>query len=114
MSGKIRGGLQSTRSVGKARVESGDCVLEGREVTLIKIDVEGFELQVLKGLERLIEEKRPKLLIETDELNGDEIGRFLSKFGYREVDEFRQYRALVNRFYVASNDANAQEHNTMC
>lgn len=40
-----------------------DDALEGKEVTFIKMDVEGAELQALKGCRRLITEQSPKLAI---------------------------------------------------
>jgi FkbM family methyltransferase len=60
---------------------------------LIKIDVEGFEMQVLQGLTRTIEEHRPFLILEL-------IDSHLSRAGTSaaEVSEFlltRGYRAFV-------------------
>ena len=40
-----------------------DDALEGERVTFIKMDVEGAELNALKGAERIIREQRPKLAI---------------------------------------------------
>lgn len=37
-----------------------------RKIDLIKIDVEGFELQVLKGAEKTIDQFHPKLFVELD------------------------------------------------
>lgn len=48
----------------------------------IKIDVEGFELEVLLGSERTIERSRPIMLVESVENDG-KIMKFVSKFGYK-------------------------------
>ncbi len=57
----------------------------------IKIDVEGFELEVLKGMENLLKINRPALLIETHIVKengteidmGDRVETFLNSLGYR-------------------------------
>jgi hypothetical protein len=46
----------------------------------IKIDIQGFELQALRGGHRTLERHRPALLIETP---GDEIIQYLSNFCYQ-------------------------------
>jgi FkbM family methyltransferase len=40
-----------------------DDVLHGQEVNLVKLDVEGAEIETLKGMERIIREQRPNLLV---------------------------------------------------
>jgi len=40
-----------------------------KEIDLIKIDVEGFEANVLKGAEVVCKEFRPKLFVEVDDVN---------------------------------------------
>ncbi len=70
---------------------SGMC--EIKEVSVIKIDVEGAELEVLKGGERTLRTERPALIIEIDDkllarndTNGDELRAYLRAIGYqREV-----------------------------
>jgi FkbM family methyltransferase len=48
----------------------------------IKIDVEGFELEVLLGGEKTIEKSRPIMLVESVEKDG-KIMAFVEKFGYK-------------------------------
>jgi FkbM family methyltransferase len=56
---------------------------EGLRVGLAKIDVEGYEDQVLKGMARVLEEHRPDLIIEcTPEGPNREIEEILAPLGY--------------------------------
>jgi len=54
-------------SYGKLELREGDQVIESdswKNIKLIKIDVEGFEKKVIKGLSRTIEEERPVIVCE--------------------------------------------------
>jgi FkbM family methyltransferase len=51
-------------------------------VSVIKIDVEGMELEVLQGAVHLIERDRPVLYIETVVLRRELFEKFLEPFGY--------------------------------
>ena len=54
-------------SYGKLELQEGDQVIESdswKDIKLIKIDVEGFEKKVIKGLTRTIEEERPVIVCE--------------------------------------------------
>ena len=60
-----------------------DSILFEQPVKAIKIDVEGMELDVLKGAKKLIEKDRPNLFIESH--NTEQfmlIYKFLEEFGY--------------------------------
>lgn len=53
-------------------------------VTLIKIDVEGMEAEVLRGAERILTKFKPLLYIENDRLESSEaLIRLIAGFGYR-------------------------------
>jgi len=59
-------------------------ISDTNDITLIKIDIEGFELEVIKGATRILSEQSPVIIAElaTDE----EFSSFLdevSKFGYK-------------------------------
>ena len=53
---------------------------------VIKIDVDGAEMKVLLGGERLIRQQRPVILIEVYERNADEVTKFLGALGYSLFD----------------------------
>jgi FkbM family methyltransferase len=50
---------------------------------LLKIDVEGAELQVLQGASSLLERVRPVLMLECQEANADAVTTLLHAHGYR-------------------------------
>lgn len=52
----------------------------------VKIDVEGFELNVLKGMKRILIQSKPDLWIEVDEENSTQVIDFLSELGYGIAD----------------------------
>ena len=60
------------------------------KVDLLKIDVEGWEMDVLEGATGLISEYHPKIIIETHSLMlKNEVIAFLELFGYKVVHEGR-------------------------
>ena len=77
----------------KVDIKVGDDLLEIQSLTrldLIKIDVEGFEFQVMKGLKATLEKFRPRIIFEYDvkywPANGQSISEcfdFLRKLDYR-------------------------------
>ncbi len=58
---------KGNKSYGKLELQAGDQAIESgswKGIKLIKIDVEGFEKKVIKGLTRTIEEERPVIVCE--------------------------------------------------
>ena len=66
-----------------------------KNVDLIKIDVEGFEMSVLKGGINMIKKFKPKLIIEThsEKLRNDVIN-FLEKLGYVKIKKGHTLRLI--------------------
>lgn len=61
-----------------------DLIGEKRRVSLVKIDVEGMEAEVLKGAIATIQESRPILYVENDRPEkSEELIRFIFGLGYR-------------------------------
>jgi FkbM family methyltransferase len=72
-----------------------------RPVSLIKIDVQGFELQVLHGARQLITRYKPVILLEHEDGNFESVGQALAT--KRELAQFfteQDYRV----FYVTRHD----------
>lgn len=66
----------------KVKVIRADSIIKTK-VDLIKIDVEGYELFVLKGLNKLLKKYRPQIIFEFNEDLFEEIHSYLSSFEYR-------------------------------
>ncbi|MEM5812002.1 MAG: FkbM family methyltransferase [Candidatus Aenigmatarchaeota archaeon] len=55
-------------------------------VSLIKIDVEGSELKVLKGSSRILKTYKPRIIVETHSKNlKNEVINFLKRFDYKPI-----------------------------
>ena len=69
-----------------------------KNVTFIKIDVEGYELEVLKGAKKTIEESYPDILVETHSGIGIEDVQALlpNKYSYEKVSFETHYLFTVN------------------
>jgi len=68
-------------------------------VDLIKIDVEGAELQVLQGSEQLLRKLQPIVMFENrqgEKITGAEPARFLATLGY-EFYTYNRYRATLKQ-----------------
>src|SRR5207244_2913504 len=64
-------------------------------VDLIKIDVEGAEMMVLRGAKQTLQRHRPAIIIELIEellesmgTSSDEVSRFLAELGYARIRDF--------------------------
>lgn len=67
-------------------VTTGDIALDGMCVDLVKVDVEGFETEVLTGMRRLLTERRPKIIAEClDQRSLAQLFHTTRGFGYRHA-----------------------------
>ncbi len=101
MSGALR---EQAEDIYEVEVETGDSVLSHRSmlpVSLIKIDVEGFERSVIKGLKSTIEQFHPMILIEQlaseVQTGTTETVELLRQFGYDEFYSPESRNKLRNR-----------------
>jgi len=74
----------------------GDDIFKDRPVKFMKIDVEGHEFVVLKGLHNTISTQRPKMFIEILNDNLDQFAEFISTYNYKIVWEDRHYKQVTN------------------
>jgi FkbM family methyltransferase len=59
--------------------------LRGRPITLLKMDVEGMELDALRGAVNLLREHHPHIVVElATENSRADVRTFLAQFGYRD------------------------------
>lgn len=56
---------QFTESSQKIKIQKIDSLLENKKITYLKADIEGFELEMLKGAARTITQNKPKIAITT-------------------------------------------------
>lgn len=81
----LRGPARGDRTV-EIAVTTGDAALAGLPVDLVKIDVEGFEAEVLTGMSGVLAARRPKVIAEC--LDRDALARLrdvVSEHGYRHA-----------------------------
>src|SRR6202163_1785872 len=79
---------------------------ESDKVTLLKIDVEGAEFEVLKGAERILRQHAPLLVFECENRhlgprNVQDIFSYLGEFGYRGRFIFQQRLFPISEFDAA-------------
>ena len=67
---------------GSIRSVTGDSLFADRQIDFIKLDVEGMEIAVLRGLERTISRNRPTLFIEVDHVNRPAFDEWMTDHDY--------------------------------
>ncbi len=85
-------GAVGVQSVELVRLDDFDPVTKLTKIDLVKIDVEGYELQVLRGGHQVLKRHKPLLFIEVDDRNlrdqGDsarELISYIFELGYAEI-----------------------------
>jgi len=106
------GGVTLARQAGgPIRLVAGDELLGGERVDFIKIDVEGMELEVLRGLRRTIETCRPAILAEVDDTTADSFHAFADELDYVVVDRVDYgYDGVENVMIVPSEQTRGRRH----
>jgi len=100
--------LGSTKvSVGETGTGRQCVVLTGDEaladtpsISMIKIDTEAMELQVLKGLAGTFARCRPKAFVEVDDANRDAFLALVESFDYTVAETYRRYATNCNYLLV--------------
>ena len=92
-----RANLGATRLVadgqGGLSVRTGDAMLAGQRVDFIKLDIEGMEMQALRGLDATIATHRPPVFLELDHENAPAFRDWLAAHDYRVAHEGPRYPA---------------------
>jgi FkbM family methyltransferase len=74
----------------------GDMALSGQQIDLIKIDVEGMEVDALIGLRETISRCRPDVFVESTDQNEYAVSEIFKDLGYKVVFNRRMYPGCVN------------------
>ena len=82
---------------GQTQMITLDSVNFNEKIDFVKMDVEGFEKDVLQGAKRFLGENSPVLFIEIFQENFTEVNEILEGYGYKKVESFED-----NYFYIKS------------
>ena len=69
----------------KIKVDTGDNIVEAleiRNVSLVKIDAEGAEVEILYGIKELLHRESPRIIVEVKSMNHKNVLDILKKIGY--------------------------------
>ena len=88
--------LNVSSDTGKFPIVVGDELLDHEQVGFIKIDTEGMEIAVLRGLARTVQRTRPPIFVEVDDENLPEFNRLLDDWNYGVRARYRQYGRYEN------------------
>ncbi len=96
--GSTRLELQDTTTDGAGcPVTTGDAALANEPmISMIKIDTEAMELEVLSGLRQTIARHRPTLFVEVDDANRDAFMAFATAHDYSVAATYRRYQTNCN------------------
>jgi hypothetical protein len=64
------------------------------KIDFIKIDVEGFETDVLLGAAQTIERCKPVILIEVFENSREKVNKLMEQYGYRKFITLEEYNCI--------------------
>lgn len=81
---------------GEIEVIMGDEIVGNARVDLLKIDVEGMELDVLRGLSGVLSRQKPAVYVEASLATQEQLKALMIEAGYRVLDESQAYDEQVN------------------
>lgn len=94
------GGGKIVEDGGDIELVSGDMICSDREIGFVKIDVEGMEMDVLRGIGDTLKRCQPKMFIEVDDVNDDAFNAWLKENDFSILDTFKRYK--TNKNYLIS------------
>lgn len=92
------GAARMLEDQGDIEVHRGDELFAGLRPDLIKVDVEGMEIEVLEGLTGIIADARPMLFVEVRHEADAQFTDFAARHGYRELQRWGE--KLTNRLML--------------
>jgi FkbM family methyltransferase len=93
-------GMAKTVGSGTITATTLDNEIGSEKIGLIKIDIEGHELEALKGAQRILKTHRPVLVIEaSDKKSKKVIDEYLIKFKYRSGPKFNWTPTYVYEYH---------------
>jgi FkbM family methyltransferase len=101
------GGAKMLAGEGDLDVHSGDDLLDGLNPDVIKIDVEGMEMQVLSGLAKTIERSRPVMMVEVDNSVEGAFSDWVEAQGYSWISIQQRYR--LNKNHLIADKARVED-----
>lgn len=90
------GGTRLTEDGDELRVVTGDSLVADEPVAFIKVDVEGMELGVLRGLEQTIAKRKPPIFVEVLDRNEAELLAWAEAQGYQQAETYSRYEYAPN------------------
>jgi FkbM family methyltransferase len=84
---------------GNVPIVSGDEIVAGQNIDLIKIDVEGLEAQVIQGLVQTLTTQNPLLFVEVDDAKATSLSGYLLDLGYENIFRYRRYPGNENYIF---------------
>ncbi|WP_284124578.1 FkbM family methyltransferase [Parerythrobacter aestuarii] len=90
------GATRLTAGAGGIELVTGDTLVGEQGIGFIKIDTEGFELPVLRGLAGTIARDHPPLFVEVETENLPGFEQLCAEHGYTITERFQRYETSVN------------------
>ena len=90
---------KSKNKIGSIILDNFEFYKSSLAVNCIKIDTEGYEIEVLEGSKRIINQYSPDILIELNERSANKCFSFLKKFNYNYF--------LIDEINIKVNEINA-------
>lgn len=98
------GGGRMVKGEGDIPAVPADRVIGDRTPGMIKIDVEGMEMQVLRSLKKTIARCAPRIFIEVDDENHEDFTAWVADNGYQSVERYKRYKRNENYLLVHRED----------
>jgi FkbM family methyltransferase len=92
--------LDESDASGGLRVVTGDSLVGDETISFVKIDVEGMEIAVLRGLEQTVNRFRPPIFIEICDPHLAQLVEWAGRHGYQSVSEYSRYPGMANHMLV--------------